>query len=190
MLVRAWLRRQLLLALFTAVLGLMLINGAVRVLGGGEPSLLSPFSLQQKCGALLLLAKHQVDCLLHGHPEPRALIVKAAARHRVPPELLLSMARAESNLRPHRISHAGAMGLMQLMPETARWLDVVDPFDSAANIDASARYLRLLSARYRGDQRRMAAAYNAGPGRVSRSGALSDLPGETRHYVKRVMRGL
>lgn len=183
---RAWFQRQLLRVALALLFAILAINLSVRGLGGGTPHLLSPLSLKEKSTALVLLLRHHARCVLRGHPDPKPLLFQAAKRHGLPPELILAMARAESNLEPHRISHAGAMGLMQLMPDTANWLGVSDPFDSEANIDASARYLRLLHARYRGDRRRMAAAYNAGPGRVPRRGALSGLPGETRLYVERV----
>ena len=79
------------------------------------------------------------------------------------------------------------MGIMQLMPFTARDMGVKDPFDSRENIRGGVKYLGLLWRRYRGDKRRVAAAYNAGMGRIPRRGKLN-LPGETRHYVKKVIR--
>lgn len=184
--VATWLEKQLLRLGLVAAGLLLLLNLSVTVFGGGAPHPLSPLSVREKAHALGRLLLHQPRCLLRGHPDAAQAIERAARRHRVPAALMLSMGRAESNLQPHRISHAGAMGLMQLMPDTARWLGVEDPYDSEANADAAARYLRLLQARYRGDAQRIAAAYNAGPGRVPRVGSLDHLPGETRHYVRRV----
>lgn len=182
----AWTRRWLLRLGLLALLVVLGVNLAVRALGGGAPHPLSPLSMAEKLHALRLVLRHHARCLGRPHAPAEVVIQRAAARHGVPKALMLSMGRAESNLEPHRISHAGAMGLMQLMPDTARWLGVGDPFDSEANADAAARYLRILQARYRGDAQRIAAAYNAGPGRVPRAGPLDDLPGETRHYVRRV----
>ncbi len=99
----------------------------------------------------------------------------------------MAIARTESGLHDHRISRAGAMGLMQLMPDTASRLGVQDPFDTKENVDGAARYLRSLWRQYGGDKKRVVAAYNAGPGRVPKRGQLRGLPLETRHYVKRVL---
>lgn len=187
---RARLRRFAISFALLALTGLCLTNSAVRILGGGRPHLLSPFFLEEKLDALGTLAAHGLTCWRRPHPEPSSALIRAAKKHGVSPALLLAVGRAESNLEPHRISHAGAMGLMQLMPETARWLGVRDPFDTEANADAAARYLRMLMLRYRGDVARIAAAYNVGPGRVPRRGPIGELPGETRHYVKRVTAGL
>jgi soluble lytic murein transglycosylase-like protein len=78
------------------------------------------------------------------------------------------------------------MGLMQLMPNTAQELGVLDPFDVRENADAGVRYLKQLMTTYRGDLRRAVAAYNAGAGRVPLRGPLL-LPAETRTYVSRVV---
>jgi len=100
--------------------------------------------------------------------------------------LALSVAEVESGFAPHRISSAGAMGVMQLMPATARELGVGDPFDPRQGVDGGVRYLAFLRRRYGGDTRRVAAAYNAGPGRIARRGPLA-LPDETRAYVAQVV---
>lgn len=168
-----------------ALLLLLGVNGAVRYFGG-NPHLLSPLHMKGKLAALGSLALHLAlhplrDCSA-GEPNVGA----AARRHRVPRELVAAVARAESAMQRHRISRAGAMGLMQLMPLTAAELGVEDPYDPRQSIDGGARYLGWLYRRYRGDQRRVVAAYNLGPGRVPRRGALR-LPGETRHYLRRVL---
>jgi hypothetical protein len=161
------------------------VNLCIRALGG-SPSLLSPLHFEDKLRALGSFAIHWPKDLLFDHDDPKTLITAAAKRHRVPVQLALAVAYAESGLAPHRVSHAGAMGLMQLMPDTANDLRVADPFDSEQNIDGGVRYLADLWRRYRGDRVRVVAAYNAGPGAVPRFGAL-DLPGETRAYVRRVL---
>ncbi len=93
----------------------------------------------------------------------------------------------ESNFDPAAVSEKGAMGLMQLMPMTAREMFVQDPFDPAQNIEGGARYLRILANQYGGDPLKTLAAYNAGPDAVRRAG--EDVPNipETRAYVRRVL---
>jgi soluble lytic murein transglycosylase-like protein len=128
------------------------------------------------------------------HPvEARASIqnsIQAAARkHNLPPKLIRSVIHAESNFRADAVSPAGAQGLMQLMPATARELGVTDPFDVAQNIDGGARYLRQMLDRFDGDLKLALAAYNAGPGTVQRYNG--DVPyRETRDYVRRVLVGM
>lgn len=112
-------------------------------------------------------------------------IEAAAGRHGVDPRLLAALVRAESGFRPQARSSAGAIGLAQLMPATARGLGV-DPYDPAANLDGGARYLRDMQRRFGSDALALA-AYNAGPGRVERSGGIPNIP-ETRAYVARVLR--
>lgn len=187
---RAWSRRRdaALRGLFVAGALLIGVNGGVRWLGGGSPHLLSPFWLPNKLRALGLLAHHAAT---HLHPWRRCpeniapALNASAARYGVPVELVRAVARAESAGSAHAISHTGALGVMQLMPGTAAELGVDDPFSPRANIDAGARYLARLWRRYGGNWVRVAAAYNAGPGRVPSSGRLN-LPSETRHYVHRV----
>lgn len=165
---------------------LALVNGAVRVLGGGEPGLLSPLHLEEKVTALGRLGWHSAgDLWSPCTAAPERVVVRAARRHAVPVELALAVGRVESGLRPHRISAAGAMGLMQLMPATARDMGVDDPFDVEQGVDGGVRYLAWLLERYGGDRTRAVAAYNAGPGVVPRRGPMA-LPRETRTYVARV----
>ncbi len=165
---------------------LALLNGAVRVLGGGEPGLLAPTFVREKASALAGLAHHVIaDVWSPCAAKPERIVARAARKHRVPVDLALAVARTESDLRPHRISAAGAMGLMQLMPGTARDMGVRDPFDVEQSIEGGVKYLAWLLARYDGDRKRAIAAYNAGPGVVSRRGPLV-LPRETRVYVTRV----
>jgi soluble lytic murein transglycosylase-like protein len=114
-------------------------------------------------------------------------VQRAAAKYNLPPELIRGVIRAESNFQANAVSSAGAKGLMQLMPETARELGVSDPFDIQQNIDGGARYLRQMLDRFGGDLKLALAAYNAGPGAVEQHDG--DVPfTETRQYVQRVMR--
>lgn len=115
----------------------------------------------------------------------QALITTAADKYRLDPRLLASVIRAESNFGPRARSRKGAMGLMQLMPQTARHYAVDDPYDPAANIDAGARHLRTLLDRF--ELPVALAAYNAGEGAVQRFGGVPPFA-ETRAYVRRILK--
>ena len=112
-------------------------------------------------------------------------IDEAAARHHVDPNLVRALVKVESNFNPRAVSPKGAMGLMQLMPETARKYDVRNPFDAAQNVEAGVRHLKGLLENYGGDVSLSLAAYNAGEGAVQRSRGIPPYT-ETRNYVKRI----
>lgn len=114
------------------------------------------------------------------------LIASIAASHGMDPDLVHAVVRAESNHNPNCVSSAGAGGLMQLMPATARHLGVSDRFDPAQNLDGGVRYLKAQMERF-GDLRLALAAYNAGPGAVAQYGGIPPYR-ETQAYVPRVMR--
>ncbi len=114
-----------------------------------------------------------------------AAIEQAAARHNVDPSLVRSVVKVESNFNPNAVSRKGAMGLMQLMPSTARSLNVSNPFDPQQNVDAGVRHLRTLLDNYRGNVSLSLAAYNAGTGAVSRSAGVPRFR-ETQNYVRRI----
>ncbi len=114
------------------------------------------------------------------------MINAAAQKHGIDPALLKGLIRAESNFNPKAGSPAGAQGLTQLMPGTARGLGVSNPFDPAQAIEGGAKYLAQQLKTFGGDQRKALAAYNAGPGAVQRYGGIPPYT-ETRNYVERVL---
>lgn len=117
----------------------------------------------------------------------QASIRKAARKYHLSPALLQAVIKAESNYRVRAVSPAGAQGLMQLMPGTAKELGVKDPFNIRQNIDGGARYLRNMLTRFNGDLEKALSAYNAGPGTVAKYNGHVPYP-ETRSYVARVLR--
>jgi soluble lytic murein transglycosylase-like protein len=112
------------------------------------------------------------------------IIAKASSRYGVETGLIKAVIKAESNFNPSAVSSAGARGLMQLMPGTARSLGVNDSFDPEQNVMAGTRFLRDLLDRYNGNMDSALAAYNWGPGNVDRK--PEHMPRETRDYLTRV----
>ena len=110
------------------------------------------------------------------------MVREAARRSGLPPEFVESVALVESGFRPGAVSPKGALGVMQLMPGTAKTLGA-DPRDTAQNIDAGTRLLRELLVRYDGDVVKALAAYNAGEGAVIKYGRRIPPYPETQQYV-------
>jgi soluble lytic murein transglycosylase-like protein len=119
--------------------------------------------------------------------EYEPLIEEYSARHEVRPDLVRAVIQAESAFNPLARSIKGAMGLMQLMPATARELGVRDPWDPAENIRGGIAYLRSLLDRYSNNEELALAAYNAGPGAVEKYGTVPPYR-ETRNYVAKITR--
>jgi soluble lytic murein transglycosylase len=115
------------------------------------------------------------------------LIRSTSGRHNVDADLIRAVIKAESDFRPNARSRKGAMGLMQLMPETARLHNVADAYDPSENVDGGVRHLRMLLERYQGDLQLSLAAYNAGSAAVEKHGGIPPFA-ETREYVRRVLR--
>lgn len=115
------------------------------------------------------------------------MIKSIAQWHDVDPQLALSIVSVESNFQTHARSTAHAMGLMQLIPATARRFNVKDAFDASENVKGGVRYLRWLLDRYHGNIELVAAAYNAGEGAVDKYNGIPPYK-ETQDYVKRVLR--
>ncbi|MCM0000542.1 MAG: lytic transglycosylase domain-containing protein [Erythrobacter sp.] len=118
-------------------------------------------------------------------PRYAAKIAELAARFDLSPSLLEALVWQESRWNENAVSPVGAQGLAQLMPGTARYLGV-DPRDPFANLEGGARYLREQLDRFGGDIEKALAAYNAGPGRVERSGGVPNIR-ETKQYVAAIM---
>jgi len=113
-------------------------------------------------------------------------VMEYSNRHSLRPELVRAVIQVESGYNPRALSPKGAMGLMQLMPDTARMLGVQRPYDPEQNIRGGTRYLRLLLDKYDGNEELALAAYNAGSGAVDRYGKRIPPYRETRDYVRKV----
>lgn len=116
----------------------------------------------------------------------RQLVQSISREHGVDPKLVDAMVRVESGYDPNAVSRRGAMGLMQLMPETAARLDVDDPFDPEKNIRGGVREFSRLVQQYSGNLQFALAAYNAGEGAVTRYRGVPPYT-ETRNYVSRIL---
>ena len=157
------------------------------VLPAGLTARLSPQAASPAPGDKILPEGGQKDA---GEPgvnrqEIDELIRRAASRHGLEESLVRAVITAESDFNSQTVSKAGAMGLMQLMPETAADLGVADPFDPAQNIEGGTRYLAMMLERFGGDREKALAAYNWGPSNVEKGGGL---PEETRNYLKKIAR--
>ncbi len=109
----------------------------------------------------------------------------AAKKHGVETKLIEAVILAESSFNPQATSHKGAMGLMQLMPATAKGLGVEDAYDPAQNIEGGTKYLKQLLATYKNDTRLALAAYNAGEAAVAKYGGVPPYK-ETQNYVRKI----
>jgi hypothetical protein len=119
-------------------------------------------------------------------PDIQAIIQSASQKYGVPASLIRAVIEQESGMNPYAESSAGALGLMQLMPETARSLGIKDPLNPAENIDGGTKYLAQLLQQFGGNTALALAAYNAGPGAVQAYGGIPPFP-ETEQYVSRVL---
>lgn len=116
----------------------------------------------------------------------RTLASTIAQKHGLDPKLFEALINQESSFNPKAVSPAGAMGLTQLMPRTAKSLGVTDPFDATQSLEGGAKYLAQMMKEFNGDPKLALAAYNAGPGAVRRAGGVPPFQ-ETQDYVKKIL---
>lgn len=121
-----------------------------------------------------------------GTEQLKSLATEAAKRHGIDPALFDALVQQESGYDPSARSHAGAVGLTQLMPLTAADLGVTDRLDPVQSLDGGAKYLKKMLERFNGDPSLALAAYNAGPGAVERAGGIPNIP-ETQDYVRKIL---
>lgn len=114
------------------------------------------------------------------------IISKISAKHGVNEKLVRALIKQESGFNPSVVSKAGATGLMQLMPQTAKSLGVIDAKDPIQNVDGGVRYLKSMMKKYNGNLILALAAYNAGPGAVDKYGGVPPYK-ETQNYVKNIL---
>jgi hypothetical protein len=165
-----------------------LLNVTVAWVGHCAIFPLSPFFLKYKIQALGAYAWHRPKCAIMGDaPLTGELLGHMERTNHLPCGLLGAIVQVESGGHPHRISRAGAMGPLQLIPPTARALGVSDPFDPEQAVDGAARYLHTQFATFH-SIRLAAAAYNAGPGAIV--GHRVPQNGQTEIYVDHVMYAL
>ena len=155
----------------------------VRPRGAAQSKLL--FSYVQTCYACGVLPSVNFGSVRLNTSAYSSEIRDAASRFGVDEYIVRAIIHAESAYRPNAISHAGAQGLMQLIPATASRFGVSDPFDPAQNISGGVKYLAWLMKRYSSNLTLVAAAYNAGEGAVDRNGGVPPYS-ETQRYVQRV----
>src|SRR6201987_5063791 len=160
-------------------------NGAVMRAARSAASEVNSYLDHQKQGNPAQPRSYQSLNVGFAQPDIDTAINEAAARHNVDPNLVRSVIKVESNFNPNAVSRKGAMGLMQLMPSTARSLHVTNPFDPQQTVDAGVRHLKQLLESYGGNVKLSLAAYNAGSGAVARSAGVPRFA-ETQNYVRRI----
>jgi soluble lytic murein transglycosylase-like protein len=151
------------------------LRGFVSATGASPHTAQTPSAASPELRAAELANRQKIDVMIR----------EVSARYNVDPALIRSVIETESNWNSKAVSSKGALGLMQLVPGTARQLGVNNAFDPKQNLDGGVRYLHTLLERYNGDLDRALAAYNAGPGAVDRARGVPRYR-ETREYVQKV----
>jgi soluble lytic murein transglycosylase-like protein len=160
--------------------------GAEAVKGGVEQATQSPLKTVAEAPKQLSVITEQAREDFFRKEVPfGSIIYKEAKKNNVRPELVAAVVQAESRFKPTARSGAGAVGLMQLVPRTGRWMGARDLTNPQQNVAAGAKYLKYLSERFDGNETKIIAAYNAGEGNVKRFGGVPPFK-ETRKYVQKV----
>jgi soluble lytic murein transglycosylase-like protein len=163
------------------------VAGGVEAVGAGvQAAAGSPLEIVAEAPAKLTLVTESVRENFFKTEVPfGSVIYKEAQKNNIRPELVAAVVQAESRFKPTARSGAGAIGLMQLVPRTGRWMGARDLTNPAQNIAAGAKYLRYLHDRFDGNETKVIAAYNAGEGNVKRFNGVPPFR-ETRSYVSKV----
>jgi len=161
-------------------------GGVEAVAQGVEAATSAPLAAVAEAPQKLSLISDQVrEDFFHKEVPFGSMIYKEAKKNNIRPELIAAVVQAESRFKPTARSGAGAIGLMQLVPKTGRWMGARDLTNPAQNIAAGAKYLKYLNDRFDGNETKVIAAYNAGEGNVKRFGGVPPFR-ETRSYVNKV----
>jgi hypothetical protein len=161
-------------------------GGVQAVAHGVESATTSPLRAIEEAPTKLSLITEKVrEDFFHKEVPFGSVIYKEAKKNDLRPELVAAVVQAESRFKPTARSGAGAVGLMQLVPRTGRWMGARDLTNPAQNIAAGAKYLKYLNERFDGNETKVIAAYNAGEGNVKRFDGVPPFR-ETRSYVQRV----
>lgn len=156
------------------------------VVGGVTSAAKAPLTVVAEAPKKLAMVTDQVREEFFAKEVPfGAIIYREAKKNDLKPELVAAVVQAESRFKPTARSGAGAVGLMQLVPRTGRWMGARDLTNPAQNIKAGTKYLKYLNERFDGNETKVIAAYNAGEGNVKRFGGVPPFK-ETRNYLKKV----
>lgn len=161
-------------------------GGVAAAVEGVEAATTSPLEKVAEAPQKLTIVTEQVREEFFKKEVPfGSIIYREAKKNNIRPELIAAVVQAESRFKPTARSGAGAVGLMQLVPRTGRWMGARDLTNPTQNITAGAKYLKYLNERFDGNETKVIAAYNAGEGNVKRFGGVPPFR-ETRKYVSKV----